>query len=467
LTAVRAAGIKSAKQTTMANETKTLAEFAATLRYEDIPAPVIAITKACVIDAIAVALFGSGLQWSKSVEDFARHVGGVGFSTILSPKLQRASATAAALANGTFAHAFEFDNLRQPSVGVHPGSTATVAAFAVAEECGASGRDFLTALIAANECMLRTGLAAKQTSELIGFHAPGLTGVFGSAIAASRLMKHDARQTAMAIGIGGSLCSGLLAFAKAGNGGMVKRLHMGRAAEGGVTAAYLAARGFEGPDVLLEGKFGYLDVYTRNGDPKLLTAGLGTSWESLNIWFKMFPCHVTAQAPVRAIQQLQREQRFGPQDVIKIVIEASEKILSHHADREPHDVGTAQYSVPFSVALALFRDPADPQAFLDGPQQNPKILGLCKRIELLPYEGPLAIGHNAACRVEVVLADGRSFAITKTDFDNGDGADGLERRIERKFLNLSAALPEARQKILLTRLKSIERQENVAQILVL
>jgi 2-methylcitrate dehydratase PrpD len=146
LTAVRAAGIKSAKQTTMANETKTLAEFAATLRYEDIPAPVIAITKACVIDAIAVALFGSGLQWSKSVEDFARHVGGVGFSTILSPKLQRASATAAALANGTFAHAFEFDNLRQPSVGVHPGSTATVAAFAVAEECGASGRDFLTAL---------------------------------------------------------------------------------------------------------------------------------------------------------------------------------------------------------------------------------------------------------------------------------------------------------------------------------
>ena len=67
----------------------------------------------------------------------------------------------------------------------------------------------------------------------------------------------------MAIGIGGSFGSGLLAFAKAGNGGMVKRLHMGRAAEGGVTAAYLAARGFEGPDVVLEGKFGYLDVYAR------------------------------------------------------------------------------------------------------------------------------------------------------------------------------------------------------------
>jgi hypothetical protein len=98
---------------------------------------------------------------------------------------------------------------------------------------------------------------------------------------------------------------------------------------------------------------------------------------------------------------------------------------------------------------------------------SPAVLDLCKHIELLPYKGPLAVGQNAACRVEVVLADGRSVAMTKTDFDNDDGADGLEQRIERKFLNLSAALPEARQKILLTRLKSIERQENVAQILVL
>src|SRR5271156_728952 len=127
----------------MAGETRTLADFATALRYQDIPASVIAITKACLVDTVAAALFGSGLPWSRSVEDFARHVGGNGASTILSPSFRRVGAPSAALANGTFAHAFEFDNLRQPSVGVHPGSTATVAAFAVAEECGASGRDFL------------------------------------------------------------------------------------------------------------------------------------------------------------------------------------------------------------------------------------------------------------------------------------------------------------------------------------
>jgi 2-methylcitrate dehydratase PrpD len=447
----------------MAGETKTLAKFATGLRYEDIPASVIAITKACLVDTVAVALFGSSLPWSKSVEGFARHVGTAGASTILSPSLQRASAPAAALANGTFTHAFEFDNLRQPSIGVHPGSTATVGALAVAEEYGVSGRDFLTALVAGNECMLRTGLAAKSTSEQIGFHAPGLTGVFGSAIAASRLMGHDAQKTAMAIGIGGSLCSGLLAFVKAGDGGMVKRLHMGRAAEGGVTAAYLAGRGFEGPDTVLEGKFGYLDVYARAGDPALLVEGLGTRWESLNIWFKMFPCHVTAQSPVRAIQQLQREHRFQPHDVTRIVIEVSQKVLSHHADREPRDVGTAQYSVPFSVALALFRDPADPQAFLDGPQQNPKILDLCKKIELRPFATAIDAGHNATCRLEVALRDGRSVAISKTDVDEDSDGESLERRIERKFSNLARCLSDQRRIELLSRLNAIEWR-NIASI---
>jgi 2-methylcitrate dehydratase PrpD len=199
----------------------------------------------------------------------------------------------------------------------------------------------------------------------------------------------------------------------------------------------------------------------------LLTDGLGTRWESLNIWFKMFPCHVTAQAPVRAIRELQREHRFGPQDVTRIVIEASEKVLSHHAERAPQDVGTAQYSVPFSVALALFRDPADPRAFLDGPQQNPAILDLCKRIELRRYEGRMAVGHNASCRIEVFLADGRSVAIAKTDFDEGDGDESLEQRVQRKFLNLSAALGDDKRQTLLARLKAIEHQDNMAQLLAL
>jgi len=440
----------------MARETARLAEFATALRYDDIPEPVLAITKACLIDTVGVVLFGSSLPWSRAVADFARHTGAGGASTILNAALDRVSAPAAALANGTSAHAFELDNLRQPSVGVHPGAGAHVAALAVAEEYNASGRDFLTALVAGCECMLRIGAAARQTSEHIGFHAPGLTGVFGSAVAAARLMRLDARQILMAIAVGGSFCSGLLAFAKAGNGGMVKRLHMGRAAEGGVTAAYLAGRGYEGPDTLLEGKFGFLDVYARDGDPALLTEGLGTRWDSLNIWFKMFPCHVTAQAPVRAMRTLAHEHGFGPREVARIVLEAGEKVLTHHADREPHDVATAQYSVPFCLALSLYRDPADPRAFLDGPQQNPDILALCKKVELRPLAAPTSAGRRPSCRLQVTLSDGRTLAIDDTAWPD-DGAE----RVEAKFRSLTADLPHAER--LLRRLHSIENQ-NLAEL---
>jgi 2-methylcitrate dehydratase PrpD len=448
----------------MAGETKALAQFATALRYDDIPPPVIAITKACLLDTVGVALFCSKLPWSRSVADFAGHTGGNGASTILSASLPRVSAPAAALANGTSAHAFEFDNLRQPSVGVHPGATAHVGALAVAEEYKVSGRDFLTALVAGCEGMLRVGAAAKQTSEEIGFHAPGLTGVFGAAIAAAKLMGQDARKTTMAIGIGASLCSGLLAFVRAGNGGMVKRLHMGRAAEGGVTAAYLAGRDFEGPDVALEGKFGFLDTYARDGAPALLTEGLGSRWDSLHIWFKMFPCHVTAQAPVRAVRELMRMHRFAAADVTGIVLQASPKVLTHHADTSPRDVGTAQYSVPFCIALSLYRDPADPQSFLDGPDQDPAILELCKKVELRPLAAAASGVRQPNCRLEIRLRDSRTLSIDDTALDDGNAESVRQASVEAKFRSLTAGFPETWRDELLDRLNAIENEQNVAAL---
>jgi 2-methylcitrate dehydratase PrpD len=437
----------------MSGESRILAEFAAGLKFADIPPPVIATAKACIIDTIAVALFGSRLPWSRSVEDYARHVGAVGKSSILGPSFPKVSAPAAALANGTFAHAFEFDNLRQPSIGVHPGATAGVAALAAAEESSAPGRDLVTAFVAGCECMFRIALAAKSSSEKIGFHAPGLTGVFGSAIAVSKIMSFDVVRTLNAMGIAGSFCSGLLAFAKAGNGGMVKRLHMGRAAEGGVTAANLAERGFEGPDAILEGRFGYLDVYTRDGDPELLVDGLGERWEMLTTAFKFFPCHVTAQAPVAALLELKRRAQFEPDAVERIVIEAAEKVLSHHADTSPRDVATAQYSVPFSAALAIVRDPTDPCAFLDG-LQHPKVIDLCSKIELkLPSERREA-ENIRSCRVQIVLKDGTVLTAHQNSLTNDQEA--RQDRIEKKFMTLGAGLPEGAAAALLARLNELE-----------
>src|SRR5438445_3156151 len=113
--------------------------------------------------------------------------------------------------------------------------------------------------------MIRIGRATGHTNEARGFHAPGTTGPFGAAVAAGHLLRLDAGRMANALGIAGSLAGGLLEFAR-GDGGMVKRLHLGRASEAGVLAASLAAAGFTGPRTISEGEFGFLRVFCTEFD---------------------------------------------------------------------------------------------------------------------------------------------------------------------------------------------------------
>src|SRR5262249_1562229 len=154
------------------------------------------------------------------------------------------------------------------------------------------------------------GAATLHTPEGRGFHAPGITGPFASATASGVLLGLAPDQLTRAFGIAGSCGGGLLAFARSGDGGMVKRLHLVRAAEGGVLAALLAAEGFEGPSGILDGAFGVLESYCTRSDAALLTQGLGEVFETKKLCVKRYACHVTAQAPVELLRRLMAEQGF-------------------------------------------------------------------------------------------------------------------------------------------------------------
>ncbi|HTK13093.1 MAG TPA: hypothetical protein VL402_04775 [Xanthobacteraceae bacterium] len=189
------------------------------------------------------------------------------------------------------------------------------------------------------------------------------------------------------------------------------------------------------------------------GDP-LLVDGLGARWETLTTAFKAFPCHVTAQAPVQALLDLKRQHAFGPLDVASFVLSTSEKVLSHHADPAPKDVATAQYSVPYSLALALFRDPSDPRAFLDGPDQNEDIITLSRRIVLKPNDGENA-RNDLACRLDIVLRDGRALTMSRRDFEGTTTSPLSRQRLREKFFFLSSLDTEHSQEIY-NRLNRIE-----------
>ena len=268
----------------MPTAAQVLATFAAELTFEDIPAEVVRRAKDCIADTVRLGRRSLGLPSLGPHGSLAdASYGGAGPCSIIGIPDLHVHAPLAALANGVAAHAFELDSVGKANCGSHPGATLVPALLATCEEMRASGTRALTAFVAGCEVAVRIGAASRHSSENLGFHAPGLNGPYAAAVAAGVVAGLDSKQLANAIGIAGSLSSGLLAFTKSQQGGMVKRLHLGRASESGILAARLASAGYEGPETVLDGKFGFLDTYCRDGDPDLLSEGLTRSWETLHI----------------------------------------------------------------------------------------------------------------------------------------------------------------------------------------
>jgi 2-methylcitrate dehydratase PrpD len=197
-----------------------LAAYAAGLRYERLPAEIVGAAKTCLIDAVACAIFGARFPWSRAIAAVIAASGASGPCSV--PGFdRRLDPRQAALALGAYAHAFELDSLRKPGAGAHPGATVALPAFAMAQAQARSGRDLIEAIVAGCEASFRIGAATLHSPELHGFHAPGIVGPFGAAVASGCLIGLSPERLAYALGIAGSCTGGLLAFARSGQGGMV------------------------------------------------------------------------------------------------------------------------------------------------------------------------------------------------------------------------------------------------------
>ncbi len=446
------------------NATQQLARFAVDLNYRGIPAEVIDRAKACILDTLAVTLYGSTKPWSRTVSRMVRDLGIRGRSTVLGGGWQSQPAQAT-LANGVMAHAFELDNVRQPGSGVHPGATAFLPAFAMAEEKKADGKSLLVAFVAACEVLSRIGVAAGNSLERRGFHAPALTGTFGGAVAAGRLLGLNERQMVNALGIAGSYSGGLIEFSRCQEGAMIKRLHLGKAAEGGVTAALLASRGFAGPESVLEGKFGFCRTFSDSPKLSYLTHRLGEKFETLNICIKRCACHINAHAPIEALQKLREEIGFEPQDVREIVVGGIEKLVTHHAIYQPKDLMMAQYSIPFCVALSLYFDPTDPDSFDDKKLKDKNLLAMMRKIRLNTDREIEQKGWDRAARVTVDLRNKQRHSAMVVHF-SGTPRNPLSRlEVEDKARKLTRGILSERQlELLFDTVLRLEKITDVSRI---
>jgi 2-methylcitrate dehydratase PrpD len=240
---------------------------------------------------------------------------------------------------------------------------------------------------------------------------------------------------------------------------MVKRLHLGRAAESGVLAASLAEAGFTGPQSVLEGPFGFLNVYCGDNDAAALTRGLGEEWATLRIMLKRFPVHITSHTSVQAIEDLRREHGYSAGEVASIHIAGNQKMATVNNIPAPKDLMMAQYSLPFCVALAHYHNARDPASFNGRTFQDGDIRSLAARVTVSVSDE--AKQNPLASVVSVTLKDGRTLT-RRVDSFKGTPEQPLSREeMREKFLLLTRHCDRKAMARLFERLQNLESERSI------
>ena len=417
--------------------TRDLARFAATTHYADIPATVIDKVKLSILDGLGVCLHGATLPWTQKVRDVVLADGGKPIASVWGSGA-RVGLTGAVLVNSTAGHAFEMDDIHKESI-VHPNSLSVPTALGLAEaDPTLTGKDIVAAITLGAEIGTRIGNAATMALFLNGFHPQGTSGAFVAAVTAGHLLKLSPEQMQHAIGIAGSLGAGLMA---AQEGAMVKRLHAGRAAQGGMTAALLAKKDFTGiSDVVEAGYGGFLSAIARTPNPARLMDGLGTDWEAAKVGFKMYP-NVTS---IHAALDAMRATGVAAREIDAIEIGVGHMTFVHTAwDYRPAGVTAAQMNMFYGIAVMALRGDVAARDYTEDRIADPETLAFIPRIKVFVDKELEAMGpaFRHAARVTVRTTDGRTH---KREVLNRRGSpeNAVTREdVERKFAaNLTGIL---------------------------
>ncbi len=335
--------------------TGALATWLASVDGTAVPGPVRDRTKYLLLDGIGCLLVGSRLDWSalavQAITEFED-----GGTTLIAGWNRRASAFSAAMLNSSFIQGFELDDYF-PDAPIHLNSTLVPAMLPVIEKRGSlTGGDFLLALTLGYEVASRVGLALHGPQMLSrGWHSGVVFGGAGAAAAAGRLLGLHAAGFEDAIGIACTQACGLMCVQFES---MVKRMQHGFAARNGLYGAVLAARDYIGPKRVFEREYGgFLPVFGEghNPDDKQIALGLGSIWHTSEIAVKPYAAMAGIHAAIDAALAIRG--RAGEQaseiQAVEITVGSAAFSKGGHAIHRPVEPITAQFSLAYSVAVAL------------------------------------------------------------------------------------------------------------------
>lgn len=445
------------------DETRVLARFAATLRYEDIPEKVRAKALDLLVDQLGVQIGCSELPWAQQVRATYSRAGGAPEATVVRYG-ERLPLVSAAFINSTFGHSFEYDDANTLAHG-HAGAELIPALFAVAERDHVSGREFLTTLVAAYEVRGRIGWAVSPDISLQGGPQYSTScGPFGAATGVARLLKLDAEGIRNAMAIAGTFSGGLMQYDH--GGGSVKRIFTAVGASSGMQSALLAQAGMTGPERILEGERGLLKIYPANYRPERLVAEFGSKWTIEYATLKPYCCCAIIHPAIDATRELAQAHELKASDIEAIDVAYTTASSDHAAIPEPTDLLSLQFSTSYSLALTLLQGRNTPREYTLDVLKDETVRALASKVsvradpDLNQY-----FEHHRPARVKIRSRGGQTFERFVLDARGSPGAPLAGPDVDAKFRSQVAdVVGVARCDELLERLREIAAVDDVAKL---
>ena len=435
--------------------TQALTETLSAYRFADVPADVVYLAKQCILDWAGVALAGSHEPLTRILLDEAIEQGGHPQATVVGHR-GRLATQQAALVNGAASHALDFDDVQLTMHG-HPSVPVLPALLALAEQRGASGRGFLTAFVAGVEMECRLGMLMEPGHYDAGWHATGTLGAFGAAAACAHLLGLDAETWRQALGIAGTQAAGL----KSMFGTMCKPFHAGRAAQNGLLAATLAARGFTSNPDVLDCAQGFTATQTTTPNPERALRKLGESFAIRDVLFKYHAACYGTHATIEGLLRLRERYGFNADGVRGVRLRIAPAQLKVCNIAEPRTALEGKFSLRFTAALALAGADTGESGFTDAIVRDPALTALRDRVTVETGD----LRSVAETDVAVALTDGREFV---ERVDVGVPERDLERqwrRLAAKFRGLATpVVGEARAEALLAAVERLDETETMADV---
>ncbi|GBC69844.1 hypothetical protein HRbin01_01549 [archaeon HR01] len=433
-----------------------LASFVEELKFSHIPRAVVERAKLHLLDTVGVSAAGSLEPQPRAVSEALRRITLSGESTVLWHGY-KAPTPIAALANGLNAHALDYDDTHLGSI-MHLSSPLVATVLSVGEAVHASGKDVMASLVAGYEVGSRIGMAARGKFHQRGFHATSVCGVLACALAAGKMMGHDRAKLAGALGIAGSMSSGLMEFLS--DGSWVKPLHTGWAANAGITAALLAGYGLAGPRTILEGDRGVYAAYAGSRpSPEEVLSGLGKEWETMNISFKLFPnCHLIHKF-MHAASSLKKRHNIVFSEIKEVkcfVDELAIPIICVPAERKvsPKTRYDAMFSLQYGVATVFVKNSAGIRDFDVGAGVPDEVALMARKIKFQ------RAGTTDGEVIEILTTDGTRYTATDSDLTE----PGLEEVMVKFRGNATLVLSDEKVGELANTIMGVDMLDDVGEL---